>query len=1255
MKLILKFKFFKKAFIFILLLPFLISEFAGAQEPFSNEESIVQNQAPTFIGAGQLPETEIPMPDKHKQPKEAPQTQEGTLLLSATIYNAWWSNRVDNDGDGYARSARLNWDPDVAGGSGSLTVYEKIYWKYSSSSTWTYFYTTGNHTITGTSTSDAQYIDINSGSHNLYDWRIDIYQSGLSSPDYTRDPSNDSDLNDVKMETASEDAASYITVITPNGGEVIDERSTYEITWTSQGIGSTVNIWITADGGKIWTPISQGTNNDGSFWWTVGYLDSNETDCRVKIEDANNPGVWDWSDRYFMIRNTETVQFTVDQPNGGEIWNENTTYDIKWRSQNTSGNVSIFYSFDEGTNWTVIYSSTPDDGIAPWTTPSVNTDQTRCRVKVQDKDNASYWDMSNYNFTIKNKDLPPAKQYFTYKIPGGFSPPTLDGVINEPIWSYVKAETLKFGGVPESWDVSWTNWSDNLVTWKAVWSNATNKIYVAITVKDDIRGIFDHSTPGVVFEPWKDECLEFFTDGDNSGGYYEDSYDKAQQWLLTGENKKVLDDYPSPGQFQIYPGDELLSAVSWGADGNWTCEAEFKIYNSFPSLRRTLVVGDIIGWNIWYDDSDNQSIENGRYTRDHQVGWVYSGSANNNADYFGDMVLYGDLPYLTVTSPNGGETWQIGTNQTIAWSSAGTSGNVKIELSRNGGATWEVLFASTPDDHSQTWNVSGSASNNCTIRISDVDGSPIDASDGIFQITSPQQTISVLVPNGAEIWAEGSTQDIKWTSQNTSGNVKIELSRNNGSTWETLFASTPDDQQQSWTVTGPASTSCRVRISDVDGTPSDMSDNTFNIITTGANWSVPITINGGGTQMTRTFGGDSNASDGFDSGLDVTAAPPGMTYYTYFELNVFPNYLATDIRKWVAPYTTEINWTLKIVNANNISSNLSWDSAKLPSQGTFTLSGGNVNIDMRSQNSVSITGSVNVIIRYSSTPSVVYTFSQQGWYLISLPVTPPNNSLNVLFPTAMAAFGYNSSTGTYVPVTSLETMKGYWLLVPAATTVTISGTALTNYTQFYQVGWHLIGSVKGTANFADPNDNPNGSVISAYGYNPTTGQYFAVYPPGTGKLEEKQGYWLAVMQPCNLTIGSGGLMANQMMADNENTIRFKQQFGSQPPAPPFLSEQQTAALVPRADQIVSRNYPNPFNPETMIEYSLPQSGWTEIYIYNALGQRIRTLLSGEQSAGVHQVLWDGRNERQEMVADGIYFYRIITPNYSATQKMVLLR
>jgi len=85
------------------------------------------------------------------------------------------------------------------------------------------------------------------------------------------------------------------------------------------------------------------------------------------------------------------------------------------------------------------------------------------------------------------------------------------------------------------------------------------------------------------------------------------------------------------------------------------------------------------------------------------------------------------------------------------------------------------------------------------------------------------------------------------------------------------------------------------------------------------------------------------------------------------------------------------------------------------------------------------------------------------------------------------------------------------------------------------------------------------------------------------------------------------------------------------------------------------NYPNPFNPSTTITYTLAESGHTRLDVFNSLGQRILTLFDGAQSAGVHAVNWDGRDENGLAVSGGIYFYRLQSGSYSKTMKMVLFK
>lgn len=84
-------------------------------------------------------------------------------------------------------------------------------------------------------------------------------------------------------------------------------------------------------------------------------------------------------------------------------------------------------------------------------------------------------------------------------------------------------------------------------------------------------------------------------------------------------------------------------------------------------------------------------------------------------------------------------------------------------------------------------------------------------------------------------------------------------------------------------------------------------------------------------------------------------------------------------------------------------------------------------------------------------------------------------------------------------------------------------------------------------------------------------------------------------------------------------------------------------------------YPNPFNPDTNIRFSLQSDTPVSLKIYNIKGQKVRTLVSDYLKQGEHRVVWDGRNDRGEHVASGIYLYKLKTTDYTAAKKMMLLK
>jgi hypothetical protein len=109
----------------------------------------------------------------------------------------------------------------------------------------------------------------------------------------------------------------------------------------------------------------------------------------------------------------------------------------------------------------------------------------------------------------------------------------------------------------------------------------------------------------------------------------------------------------------------------------------------------------------------------------------------------------------------------------------------------------------------------------------------------------------------------------------------------------------------------------------------------------------------------------------------------------------------------------------------------------------------------------------------------------------------------------------------------------------------------------------------------------------------------------------------------------------------------------------FLSEIEVIPL-PVGEQVVSPfelagNYPNPFNPNTTIKFSLPSEQVVELNIYAVDGSLVTTLVNEQRSAGEHAVVWNGRDHTGAAVASGTYFYQLKADSFSDTKRMVLVK
>ena len=98
-----------------------------------------------------------------------------------------------------------------------------------------------------------------------------------------------------------------------------------------------------------------------------------------------------------------------------------------------------------------------------------------------------------------------------------------------------------------------------------------------------------------------------------------------------------------------------------------------------------------------------------------------------------------------------------------------------------------------------------------------------------------------------------------------------------------------------------------------------------------------------------------------------------------------------------------------------------------------------------------------------------------------------------------------------------------------------------------------------------------------------------------------------------------------------------------------------SVTVPTPAIYALRSHPNPFNPETTIQYDLPEARTVHLAIYSQAGQLIRTLVDLERPAGSHSVMWNGQNDDGRYVASSVYLCRIQAGSYRAVRKLVLTR
>jgi len=164
-------------------------------------------------------------------------------------------------------------------------------------------------------------------------------------------------------------------------------------------------------------------------------------------------------------------------------------------------------------------------------------------------------------------------------------------------------------------------------------------------------------------------------------------------------------------------------------------------------------------------------------------------AADETPSDISDKVFSIFSPSLTVTSPNGGEMWEVGSTNDITWTTTDTVEDVKIELSTNNGESWSTVISSTSNDGVYSWKVPDSESSTstlCLVRISEMStAGPSDTSDAVFTIfkpTPPEISLSRSILNFCAL-NPGTFTGPQFIWLNNSGGGKLSWSSGSGAPW----------------------------------------------------------------------------------------------------------------------------------------------------------------------------------------------------------------------------------------------------------------------------------------------------------------------------------------------------------------------------------------------------------------------------------------------------------------------------------------
>ena len=616
------------------------------------------------------------------------------------------------------------------------------------------------------------------------------------------------------------------------------------------------------------------------------------------------------------------------------------------------------------------------------------------------------------------------------------------------------------------------------------------------------------------------------------------------------------------------------------------------------------------------------------------------------------------LPNLSITSPAGNESWQINTNHKIIWNS-NAEGNIKIELSTDSGSAW-TLLADSINAGAGYYNFTVPSipnSSDCKIRLTSTSYGNVSTTSGTFSITSsPVSNLILTSPNSALNWRIGSTQSIIWTINGSVDNVKLEYTTDNGSSWNIITASTPASTlSYSWLIPDLYSVSCRIRISDASNSAvNDISSALFRIY-----------------RLTLTSGvGGECWIPGTIKNITWTSNLPNINLYYSTNSGNSWIIIATEIAgsrgtyAWTVPSLNSTNCKLKTVDASDtscysISPNcftirIAIQSVKTsppgPSELQFDATHIFMNVDLIQETTITITYYPIDSPAPGTLPSGVVNVSSYYWT-----ASATTNKLNIcrvfIFITDLPGVTDGNSLvwlarqNSGDPWTNLGNHLIMDVLLPNSYSTSLS----------YE---YAIGTTSGS--------NPLPVDLSDFTYKVSNNSVNLTWSTKTEvnnsrfDIERKADGGTFTVIGSVKGAGNSSSPKEYSFADNNHLANGKYYYRLKQ-VDINGKEKYSNHLEVTVNSIpvvysLENNYPNPFNPSTVIRYELPFDSHVRLIVYNSIGQKVKEFVNETKSAGNYQISFNASN-----LAGGIYFYSIHANstdgkhNYYSVKKMLLLK